>query len=428
MAEAAGCKQPERLRWRPGSAKGHASMSSFDPTPLLARRSTASDEGPIAIMSQRARDLRAQGRDIVAMTIGEPDFDTPEHIRRAAGEAMERGFTHYSPVPGIPELRAALAKKLMDENGLAYAASDIVLANGAKQAIANAMLALLEPGDEVILLAPYWVSYEITAGLCGAKCIFLKADVSEDFKVAAACIASALTERSKLLVINSPNNPTGAVWSKGELEEIAAVVRAHPRLMVLSDEIYEYISFDGAVTSIGALPGMLERTITVNGFSKGFAMTGWRLGYAAAPAPIARAMSRMQSAISAGANQFVQRAALVALSGSRQPCVAMRESYRHRRDLMMAGLARIPGLRLAPIPATFYAFPNVAAFLGRKANSVSIDTVEILCDWLLETQGLAIVPGTAFGDPHCVRLSFAVSEADIGKGLERLGAGLAILR
>jgi aspartate/methionine/tyrosine aminotransferase len=205
-------------------------------------------------------------------------------------------------------------------------------------------------------------------------------------------------------------------------------VRAHPRLVVLSDEIYEYIVFDGAMASIGALPGMRERTITVNGFSKGFAMTGWRLGYAAAPEPVARAMARMQSAFSAGANQFVQRAAIVALDGPRESCIAMRETYRKRRDLVLAGLGRIPGLRAAPIPATFYAFPNVAHVLGRRANSVTIDSVETLCDWLLEVHGVATVPGSAFGDPECIRLSFAVGEADIQKGMERLAAGLASLR
>jgi aspartate aminotransferase len=405
-----------------------ASMSPFDPTPLLSARSLASDEGPIVRMAQKTRDLRATGRDVIGLTIGEPDFDTPEHIRAAAAEAMAKGFTHYSPVPGIPELRAALAKKLKEENGLDYAAAEIVLANGAKQAIANAAFSLLEPGDEAILLSPYWASYEITVRLVGASPIVVKAGVAEDFKVPAARIAEALTPRSKLLILNSPNNPTGALWGTAELEAIATVVRGHPRLMVLSDEIYEYIVFDGAMTSIGALPGMKERTITVNGFSKGFAMTGWRLGYAAAPESVARAMARMQSAISAGANQFVQRAAVVALEGAREPCVAMRESYRRRRDIVLSGLRRIPGLRIAAIPATFYAFPNVAAFLGRRTNDAIIDTVETLCDWLVETHGVGLVPGTAFGDPECVRLSFAVSDAELTGGLQRLRSGLAALR
>jgi aspartate aminotransferase len=403
-------------------------MSPFDPTPLLSQRSLASDEGPIVRMAQKTRDLRASGRDIVGLTIGEPDFDTPEHIRAAAAVAMAKGFTHYSPVPGIPELRAALAKKLKAENGLDYSPAEIVLANGAKQAIANAAFALLEPGDEVILLAPFWASYELVVRLAGAVPVVLKAGVAEDFKVPAQRIAAALTPRTKLLILNSPNNPTGALWSRAELEKIASVVRSHPRLMVLSDEIYEYIVFDGEMVSIGALPGMRERTITVNGFSKGFAMTGWRLGYAAAPEPVARAMARMQSAFSAGANQFVQRAAVVALEGSRDSCTAMRETYRKRRDRVLKGLAQIPGLRIASIPATFYAFPNVAALLGRRANGGRIATVEDLCDWLLDTHGVALVPGTAFGDPECIRLSFAASERELTEGLSRLAAGLAALR
>jgi aspartate aminotransferase len=403
-------------------------MAPFDVASLLARRASQSDEGAIVRMSQRARELRAKGQDIASLTLGEPDFDTPLHIQAAAAEAMKKGLTHYSPVAGIMDLRQALARKLKDENGLDYAASEIVVANGAKQAIANAVFALIEPGDEVILLSPYWVSYEITVRLAGGVPVILKAGVEEDFKTQPDRIRAALTDKTKLLILNSPNNPTGAVWSAAELSGLAEVVNGHPRLMVLSDEIYEYILFDGKMTSFASLPGMRERSITVNGFSKSFAMTGWRLGYAAGPAPLAQAMARLQSGFTAGANSFVQHAALTALSGTREDVERMRQRYEARRDMVVAALTRLPDLRLAPIPATFYAFPDVGAFLGRKAGNHVMDSVETLCDWLLEENGVATVPGTAFGDPSCIRLSFATGEAELAKALDRFTSGLARLK
>ncbi|MCA3575571.1 MAG: pyridoxal phosphate-dependent aminotransferase, partial [Aestuariivirga sp.] len=340
-------------------------MTRFDPASLLVPRSRATDEGPIIRMSQRARELRAKGMDVVSLTLGEPDFDTPENIQAAATQAMKAGFTHYSPVMGIPELRQALARKLAAENGLHYGPNDIAVANGAKQAIANAILSIIGEGDEVIMLAPFWVSYEITVRFAGGTPVVLGAGIEENYKVSPARIAAAITPRTKLIVLNSPSNPTGAVWTRAELAALAAVVLANPQLMVLSDEIYEYILFEGEMVSIGSLPGMLERTITVNGFSKGFAMTGWRLGYAAAPEPIARAMSRIQSAITAGANQFVQRAAIAALEGPRDEVERMRREYQKRRDMVLAGLSAIPGVRIGDIPATFYAFPDVSGLLGR---------------------------------------------------------------
>jgi len=402
-------------------------MNSFDPASLLVPRSQAADEGPIIRMAQRSRDLRAKGMDVVSMTVGEPDFDTPENIQQAATDAMRAGFTHYSPVMGIPELRSALSRKLKAENGLDYSAAEICVANGAKQAIANAILSVIEAGDEVIMLAPFWVSYEITVRFAGGTPVVLHAGVEEDYKVPARRIAEAITPRTKLIILNSPSNPTGALWTRPELEEIAGLVKAHPRLMVLSDEIYEYIIFGGEMVSIGSLPGMRERTITVNGFSKGFAMTGWRLGYAAAPEPIAKAISRMQSALSAGANQFVQRAAIVALEGPRDEVERMRQRYLARRDMVLAGLRAIPGIRIGDIPATFYAFPDVSERLGKKAGNHLIDTTDALCDWLLEEHGVATVPGIAFGAPGSIRLSFACSEAEIEKAMARMQAAFASL-
>ena len=389
----------------------------FDPAASLSSRASAADEGAIIRMSQRSRELRAKGHDIIALTLGEPDFDTPRHIRDAASQALDQGHTHYAPVAGVLELKDAISRKLKRENALDYAPAQIVVANGVKQAINNAILSVIGPGDEVIILAPYWVSYEASVRFAGGTPVVLTSTVTEGYKVPASRIAAAITPATKLLIINSPCNPTGAVWSKTELEAIADVVRANPRMLVLADEIYEYILFDGELTSFGTLTGMLERTVTLNGFSKGFAMTGWRLGYAAAPLPIAQAMARMQSIISAGANAFVQRAAIAALDGPRDEIIAMREAYRHRRDLVITKLRAIPGLKIADIPGTFYAFPDVSAFTRNRP-------VDELCDWLLEKHGVATVTGTAFGAPNSLRLSFATSEVELLKALERIAKGL----
>ena len=402
-------------------------MTSFDPASLLVPRTQSADEGPIIRMAQKSRDLRAKGIDVVSMTVGEPDFDTPENIQDAATAAMKAGFTHYAPVLGVPELRAALSKKLKTENGLDYGVNEICLANGAKQAIANAVLSIIDHGDEVIMLAPFWVSYEITVRFCGGTPVVLPASVDENYKVPARRIAEAITPKTKLLILNSPSNPTGAVWTRAELEEIATLVKAHPRMMVLSDEIYEYIMFGDRMVSIGSLAGMRERTITVNGFSKGFAMTGWRLGYAAAVEPIAKAMGRMQGTLSAGANQFVQRAAIAALEGPRDEVERMRLRYQQRRDMVLKGLRAIPGVKIGDIPATFYAFPDVSELLGKKAGNHVIDSTDTLCDWLLDEHAVAVVPGGAFGAPGSIRLSFACGEAEIEKALVRIRTALGSL-
>ena len=402
-------------------------MTTFDVSSLISSRAATADEGAIIRMSQKTRELRSLGQDIVALTIGEPDFDTPENIRNAAKGALDRGFTHYAPVAGIPELREAIAEKLRVENGLNYEAANIVLANGTKQAINNAVLSVIGPGDEAVVLAPYWVSYEGSVKLAGGKTVVVESTVAENYKPPIARIAAALTPKTKLLFLNSPSNPTGAVWSRAELEALAELVRQHPRLLVLSDEIYEYILFDGEAVSFASLPGMAERTITLNGFSKGFAMTGWRLGYAAAALPIAIAMGRMQSIISAGANMFVQKAGVAALKGPRDEVKRMTETYRRRRNLVLKGLRDIKGVKIADIPGTFYAFPDVSAFLGKRVGNHVIDTTDQLCDWLLEVHGVTVVPGSAFGAPKSIRLSFAASEADIEKALARIGAGLNLL-
>jgi aspartate aminotransferase len=401
--------------------------TTFNVSAALSSRANSADEGAIIRMSQRTRELRAQGQDVVALTLGEPDFDTPKNIRDAAIDALNKGHTHYAPVAGIVELKAAISHKLKTENGLNYPASAIVVANGVKQALNNAILSVVGAGDEVIILAPFWVSYEASVRFAGGTPVVLTSTVSENYKVPAHRVAAAVTEKTKLIIINSPCNPTGAVWSKTELEAIADIVRQHPHMLVLADEIYEYILFDGEITSFGTLPDMLPRTITLNGFSKGFAMTGWRLGYAAAPEPVAKAMSRMQSIISAGANAFVQRAAITALEGPRNDVERMREAYRHRRDMVLTRLRQMPGVIIANIPGTFYAFPDVSALLGKTVGDRTINTVDELCDYLLDVHGVATVPGTAFGADTSIRLSFATSETELEKALTRIGQGLAQL-
>ena len=402
-------------------------MTGFDAKAMLADRTRATDEGAILIMTRKAREMKARGEDIISLTIGEPDFDTPAHISQAAKDALDAGHTHYAPIPGIPALRTALTKKLNQENGIACGPENIVVTNGAKQAIANAVYSLIGPGDEVILLAPYWVAYESIITLAGGTCKVLQAGVEHDFKVSAEQLAAAISPKTRLVLLNTPSNPAGSVFSRSELEALAEVIKAHPRLMVLSDEIYEYITYGVPAVSIGSLAGMAERTVTINGFSKGFAMTGWRLGYGAAPEAVAKAMTMMQGALTAGANAFVQHAAVAALAGGRGDCHAMTKEYEARRDLVVARLDAMAGVKSNVPQGAFYIFPDVSAFLGRKSGNRVISTVDDLCQWILEDHKLASVPGSAFGNDKCLRLSFAASRKDITKGLDRLESALNML-
>ena len=405
-------------------------MSGFDISRVLAARAAAMPEAPIMRMSRLARELRAQGRDIVALTLGEPDFDTPAVIRRAACAALEEGHTHYPPLPGYPEVRAAIARKLKEENGLDYGAEGILVTGGAKQALANAIFALVEPGDEVILFAPYWSAYLPVIELAGGRPVSVTAGAETGFLPRAEDISAAISDKSKLILLNSPCNPSGAVFPAALLRAIADMVLAHPRLMVLADEIYEYIVYDEARhVSIGSLPGMLARTVTVNGFSKGFAMTGWRLGYAAAVPELTRAMARMQGTFTAGVNAFSQRAILTALAddAARSAVNDMRRRYATRRRLMFDLLKDIPGLHVRPPAGTFYMLPDASALLENAADGLPRDDVA-LAEWLLFEHGVACVPGSAFGAPGCLRLSFATSEENIREACARLARGLNMLR
>lgn len=398
-----------------------------DAAGLLAKRAQKFEDSVIIQMTVRARELRAEGRDVVALTIGEPDFDTPEFIKQAATDAMAQGYTHYAPMNGMLPLREALAEKLKQENGLDYGANEIVVTNGAKQAITNACFALLDDDDEVIMPTPFWVAYESIAEMAGGKSVVVRTSAEDGFKIRPEVLEAAITDRTKLFIFSNPCNPSGAVYSREELEGLAEVLRRHPGIVVMADEIYEYIVFDKPHVSFGALEGMRDRTVTINGFSKGFAMTGWRLGYVAAAAPIARACSKIQGALTAGGNAFVQMAGVKALEADRRECQEMARSYHERRDLIAGLLADIPGVNVSPPDGTFYIFPDVSAHLGKTAGNHRVETVDEMCMWLLEEHNVAVVPGGSFGDPDCIRMSFACSEEDIRKGCARLREAFALL-
>jgi len=389
-------------------------MKKFDPASLLVPRASAADEGAIIRMAQKSRNLRANGHDVVSLTVGEPDFDTPDNIQQAATRAMKAGFTHYSPVAGIPELRAVVAKKLKTENNLDYSSAEIVLTNGAKQAIANAVLSIIDVGDEVIMLAPFWVSYETTVLFAGGTPVVLHSDISEGYKVPASRIAAAVTPRTKLLILNSPCNPSGAVWSSTELEAIAAILRDHPHMMVLSDEIYSRLLFDGAQHfSIMSVPGMQERTILLDGFSKTYAMTGWRMGYGVMRADLATHMTRLMTNSNSCTASFTQIAGIEAINGDQSSVNGMRDEFQRRRDMFVAGLNKVRGFSCRMPKGAFYVFPNIKQS-GWKSKP--------LADALLEQAGVAALSGTAFGEfgEGYLRFSVANSLANLQQALERI--------
>ncbi|MEO1576184.1 MAG: pyridoxal phosphate-dependent aminotransferase [Pseudomonadota bacterium] len=394
----------------------------------LTRRVTAMQEAATLKMARLARELRAEGADVISLAVGEPDFDTPQHIKDAAVQALADGHTKYTPVPGIEPLREAICSKFRDENGIDVTPSQVVVSTGAKQSLMNVCLALLQEGDEAIFLAPYWVSYVEMVRFTGARPVTVSADIEQDYKVSAQQLADAITPATRLIVLNTPSNPTGAMYSREELTAIAEVVLAHDDLYVISDEIYEYITFGEPHVSIASLPGMAERVITVNGFSKGFAMTGWRLGYLAAPEPIAAATAKIQGQFTSGANAFGQVAAVQALRGDRGPTREMCTAYRRRRDLLCDALGAIEGLRCNRPAGAFYVFPNVASFFGKRLGDKIIEGSVDLCEVLLSDAHVAAVPGAAFGDDRSVRFSGAAADDVLSEGVRRVAATLAKLR
>lgn len=394
----------------------------------LSNRIEAIEESATLAMAAKAREFKSKGIDVISLSLGEPDFGTPLHICEAAKKAIDdRKYFAYPPVAGYQDLREAIATKYQKENKVPYKAENIVVSNGAKQSIANAMLALLNPGDEVIVFAPYWVSYDALVRLTEAVPVIVKGSMENDFKVTGAQLQEAITPRTRAIIFSSPCNPTGTVFSKAELEAIAAVVVKND-LIAIADEIYEHINFTGEQVSIASFPGMIERTITVNGFAKGFAMTGWRVGYIAAPKWIADGCSKVQGQITSANCSIAQRAALAAITGDLSPTEKMVAEYRQRREIVFDLLKNIPGIKCNYPQGAFYFFPDVSSFFGKRDGSTTIRNSDDFAMFMLEKGHVSIVPGGAFGDENCVRLSYAASEKDLREALARMRKVLATLK
>lgn len=377
------------------------------------------------VMAQKARDLKAQGKDVISLTLGEPDFDTPDHIKQAAIKAINDGDTKYTPVPGTVALRKAICAKFKRDNDLDFTPDQIVVSCGAKQTIANIALCLLNEGDEVLLPAPFWVSYAGIAEMCGAQTVVVKTTIDEDFKVRPSALEANITAKTKLLIFSSPCNPTGSSYTKKELEALGAVIVKYPNIIVISDEIYEYINFtEEKHFSIGSIPSLKDQVVTVNGVSKGFAMTGWRIGYMGAPLEIAKACAKLQGQFTSGACSISQAATAHALSSPLDATFKMRDSFQQRRDLMLSLLGEIDGVKLNVPEGAFYIFPDVSAFFGKKFENYVINTPTDLVMYLLETVHVATVGGEPFGDENCMRISYAASEVHLREAVSRMKLAL----
>lgn len=379
-------------------------------------------------MSQKSSEMKAQGIDVINMSVGEPDFMTPGFIKEAGKKAIDDNYSKYSPVPGYPVLREAIARKLKRENGLDYAASEIIVGTGGKQGVCNAILALVNPGDEVVIPAPYWVSYPQMVKLAGGTPVIVPAGIGQDFKITAAQLEAAVTPKTKLVILCSPSNPTGSVYSEEELGELAKVVLAHDDLFVLSDEIYEHINYIGGHSSIAACPGMRERTVVCNGVSKAYAMTGWRLGWVAAPEWIVKGLGKLQGQYTSGTSSVSQMAAVAAYEGDQSCVEAFRETFRRRRDLIVSLAKDIPGLEVNVPQGAFYLFPDCSAFFGKTDSRRTIGSSTDLALYLLEEGHVATVGGDAFGAPRCFRMSYATSDDNIREALRRIRHVLSKLK
>lgn len=379
-------------------------------------------------MSQRSAEMKAKGIDVINLSVGEPDFNTPESIKTAAKTAIDNNYSKYSPVTGYADLRQAVCDKLKKENGLDYTPAQIVVSNGAKQSVCNTVLALVDDGDEVIIPAPYWVSYPQMAKLAGGTPVTVYAGFDQDFKMTPAQLESAITPKTKLLILCSPSNPTGSVYSQDELQALADVVLRHDDLYVISDEIYEHINYTGEHASIAQANGMKERTIVVNGVSKAYAMTGWRIGYIAAPEWIAKGCNKLQGQYTSGPCSISQKAARNAYEGSQQCVEDMRQAFRRRRDLIVSLAKQIPGLEVNAPQGAFYLFPKCRSFYGKGDGETTINNSTDLAFYLLDKAHVATVGGDAFGDPDCLRMSYATSDENITEALGRIKNALSKLK
>ena len=379
-------------------------------------------------MSQKSAEMKAQGIDVINMSIGEPDFNTPEHIKAAAKLAIDENYSRYSPVPGYPDLRQAIARKLERENHLRYQPSEILVSNGAKQSVCNTVMALVNPGDEVIIPAPYWVSYPQMVLLAGGKPVFVEAGFEQNFKMTPAQLEAAITPSTRLIILCSPSNPTGSVYNKVELAGLAEVIRRHENLFVLADEIYEHINYVGRHESIAQFDGMKERSIIVNGVSKAYAMTGWRIGYIAAPEWIVKGCNKLQGQYTSGPCSVSQMAALAAYVESQQCVEDMRQAFQRRRDLIVKLAREIPGLEVNVPEGAFYLFPKCSSFYGKRNGERVIGNSTDLALYLLEEAHVATVGGDAFGDAQCFRMSYATSDENITEAMLRIKNALAKLQ
>jgi len=397
----------------------------------LSDRINLLSESETLAMTRRSRELKAQGFDVINLSIGEPDFDTPDHVKKAAKEAIDQNFSHYTPVPGYPELRQAIANKLKRDNDLDYTAEQIVVSTGAKQSLANAILCLVNPGEEVLIPAPYWVSYKEMIKLAGGIGVFIDGGIQADFKVTPEQIETAITPNTKVFMFSSPCNPSGTVYSYDELKAFAIMFERHPQVFIISDEIYENINFIGKHHSIASFENIHERVILINGLSKGFAMTGWRLGYMAACKEIAQACDKIQGQITSATCSITQRAAIVAMNtdpATSADIKLMVDAFKYRRDLAISLLREIPGIKVNIPDGAFYLFPEVTSYYGKSIGDRIILSGTDLCDYLLDTAFVAIVPGAAFGSPDCIRISYATSEDNIHEAFKRIREALSKLK
>ncbi len=394
----------------------------------ISKRVAALAVSQTLAMSQRSQELRAAGVDVINLSVGEPDFDTPAHIKEAAKKAIDDNFTRYTPVPGYMTLRQAIADKLSRENGLHFDPAQIVVGNGAKQELCNVILATVNPGDEVIIPTPAWVSYVEMVKLAEGHVVELPTGIDTDFKLSPDRLEAAITPRTRMIMFCSPSNPTGSVYTRAELEALAEVLARHPHVLVLADEIYEHINYTGTFTSMASLPGLEGRVIVINGVSKAYAMTGWRIGYCAAPLPIAKAVSKLQGQYTSGVSSIAQKAAEAAYTGPQQCVADMREAFRRRRDLVVELARRIPGLKVNEPQGAFYLFPEVSSYLGtRTPDGRAIDTDTDLAMYLLDDAHVATVAGSAFGTPGYIRFSYATSDDNLREAMRRIAEALGRL-
>ncbi len=378
-------------------------------------------------MSQKSSEMKAQGIDVINMSVGEPDFNTPDHIKEAAKQAVDNNFSRYSPVPGYMDLREAIVAKLKNENNLDYTTSEILVSNGAKQSVCNTVMALVNPGDEVIIPAPYWVSYPQMVKLAGGTPVIVEAGFDQNFKMTPAQLEAAITPKTRLIILCSPSNPTGSVYSKSELEGLSKVILSHDDLFVLADEIYEHINYVGRHESIAQFAGMKERSIIVNGVSKAYAMTGWRIGYIAAPEWIVKGCNKLQGQYTSGPCSVSQKAAEFAYTSSQECVEQMRQAFERRRDLIVRLAKEIPGLEVNIPEGAFYLFPKCSSFYGKKDADKVIANSTDLALYLLEKGHVATVGGDAFGDPECFRMSYATSDENIVEAMRRIKVALEAL-